>query len=441
MVAGPERERPAVLSQRRGDRVVDDAAKGLPWSRWHSDPGRLERIRAILARGWSAACRRLDGCRHPSRPSHPRRLLFATPIQSHSFQIRARQQATPLQEAAAFNALVDLGYAEATDGPLAVRSHCTLLRRRDFIPIASAAPWAAASPAQPSATPRVASKPTPRLAESLLDTDDATLRWVAQLGIEWVSLGESDNFESGRKGVWSKWQIENFQDRLGSYGLQLHSLTIPAHWLPAPRQSIDELHRAIDDVRECLIAAGEAQVKVVEWQWSDEARWGGAISPPETLEWLALFGVRVMAAAEHAGVKMSLRPTSTRSNLPLHVFESLEKLESFFDAVTSPANGITMFHSTMADLEIGPIEAVRRISARGRIHHVVMGTDTSLHSPDTAAEGVDGLEVMRAYKECGYDLAIVSDHAAELPADLRATRVGCCFSHGYLRGLMQAVYA
>ena len=287
----------------------------------------------------------------------------------------------------------------------------------------------------------MASKSTPRLAESLLDTEDATLRWVAQLGIEWVSLGERESIEIGRTGVWSKGKIENLQDRLGSHGLQLHSLTIPAHWLAAPKQSNDELYRAMDDVRESLIAAGESQVAVVEWPWSVEARWAGEISPTESLERLAFFAVTVMGTAEEAGVKMSLRPIPTYSNRFRHVFESFQKLERFLDVVTSPANGITMSHSTIAGLQMDPIEAVRRIGARGQIHHVVMGTDTSIHSPETATWGFDGLETMRAYKECGYDLAIVSDHGAELPGDLREKKIGCCFSHGYLRGLMQAVYA
>ena len=315
------------------------------------------------------------------------------------------------------------------------------MRRRDFIPIASAAPWAAASPAQSPAPSRVATDWSPRLAESLLDTDDVTLRWVAQLGIEWVSLGESESLKIGRKGAWSKWRIEDLQDRLDSFGLQLHSLTIPAQWLEAPRHLNDELHRAIDDVRESLIAAGEAQVAVVEWPWSVETRWGGDISPAESLATLAFFGASVTGTAEEAGVKMSLRPIPAYSHGIRHVFESVESLESFFADVSSAANGITMSHSTIAGPKVDLIEAIRRMGTRGRIHHAVMRTDTNGQFPDFETGGLDGLEIMQAYKQSGYSLAIVSDHAGELPSDLRETKIGCSFSHGYLRGLLQAVNA
>lgn len=318
------------------------------------------------------------------------------------------------------------------------------MKRREFIPVATAAPWAAALPAQSPKGRLATSEWRPRLAESLVTVDDATLRWVAQLGIEWVSLRETESLAIARESSWSVWQIEDLQKRLSAFGLRLHSLRLPAVWLNPPRTWQDDIDRAIENVRTCLTVAGEAGVAVVEWPWSVEVRWGSNSVGSETLNRLFYFANRVMGAAEQAGVKMSLCPMpaySTPVGGRLAVFSESQELESFFDAVPSPANGFTVSHSTIEGLGVEFDKVIRQLGPKGRIHHVQMRTAFPGNSSDGVRWDPDGLEVMRACKECGYDLAIVSDHAGEFATDVRETRIGCSFSHGYLRGLLQVVNA
>ena len=48
------------------------------------------------------------------------------------------------------------------------------------------------------------------------------------------------------------------------------------------------------------------------------------------------------------------------------------------------------------------------------------------------------LAAMRAYKDVGYEMAIVSDHSPAIPGDIPGQKIGRSFSHGYIRGLVEA---
>ncbi len=284
----------------------------------------------------------------------------------------------------------------------------------------------------------------PRLAENVSGLDESTLRWVGQLGLEWVALTVTENIDIGRKGYWSRGDIENVQDRCSAFGLRLACLRLPARWLDGPRLDNDERDRAIENICTSLVSAGEGGVAVVEWPWSAEARWGKDISSTEVLDRLAHFGDGVMETAERAGIKMSLRPNDVQRigvSGPARVFVSLAQIERYFSTIPSPANGFTMSHRTIPGMEADTIEAIRRIGAAGRIHHAEFNSAAILPPRGSLGEYPNSLAVMRAYKESGYVLAIVSDHAESFPTDLRENKIGCSYAHGYIRGLVQAVNA
>jgi mannonate dehydratase len=91
------------------------------------------------------------------------------------------------------------------------------------------------------------------------------------------------------------------------------------------------------------------------------------------------------------------------------------------------------------------LDAIRRIGGRGKIHHVhfraVRGhvpqyVETFIDDGD-----VDMLDAMRAFKQVDYQGSIVSDHTPQVIEDWAGGRVGRSYSHGYIRGLVQAVNA
>lgn len=318
------------------------------------------------------------------------------------------------------------------------------MNRRDFVPIASAAMWAETLAGQLAQEPSRPGDWVPRLAEGLRSIDDATLRWIAQMGLEWVTLGATESIRADGKRHWSKWAIEELQERLDTFGLRLHSLKLPTRWLHGRRLGNDGRDRAIENACESLVAAGEVAVSVVEWPWAAEARWGSDTSWAMVLDRLAYFAERVMPVAEQANIKMALSPNDPfPRGHPGHrpVFAALSEVERFFETVPSPANGITMSHRTIPGMNIDIVGAIRRIGRLGRIHHVEFDSPAVFPAMGRDENYPDGFEVMQAYRESGYVLGMVSDHASALPEELRGGKIGSSYSHGYLRGLVEAVNA
>ena len=322
---------------------------------------------------------------------------------------------------------------------------------------------------------------TPRLSENIGTLDDATLRWMAQLGLEWVVLQGTDSVDGNGKGYWSEEDIATVQERCSSHGLKLHSLMLPIRWLTNSMLGKLGRDQDIEHIRTSLASAGALGVTVIEWRWSPDFRWGedvgyyekpgrggatykafdfnrvrdappfeevGRISREELWERMIYFTDGVMDAAESAGVKMSLHPKDPPVKAMRgvgRILTSTEDIEAFLDAVPSPANGFTFCQGTVTEMGVDVIDAIRRIGGRGRIHHVhfraVRGSVPQYEETFIDEGDVDMLAAMRAYKEVGYKLAIVSDHSPEIPGDLPGRKIGRSFSHGYIRGLVQAVNA
>jgi mannonate dehydratase len=350
--------------------------------------------------------------------------------------------------------------------------------RRDFVRAAVAV---SAAPAMARASGSTRGAWEPRVAENVGGLDEATLTWLAQLGHRWVVLQGTDSVDRGNKGYWSLEDLREAQARCRQFGLELASLMIPLGWLMAPMLGAPDRDGSIGNIVRSLQAGGEAGVPVFERRWSPDFKWGaevgyfdqpgrgGAIykafdwnrvkdAPPfpeigviprEALwERLLYFARPVAEAAEAAGVKLSLHPKDP----PVKVMRGVERLftdtaamERFLDAVPSPANGFTFCQGTVTEMGVDVIDAIHRIGGRGRIHHVhfraVRGKVPRYTEVFIDEGDVDMLEAMRAYKAVGYSGAIVSDHTPRLPDDLPGGRIGRSFSHGYIRGLIQAVNA
>lgn len=322
---------------------------------------------------------------------------------------------------------------------------------------------------------------SPRLSENIGSLDDATLRWMAQLGLQWVVLQGTDSIDRDGKGHWSEQDVAAVRERCASYGLKLHSLMLPISWLMNSMLGRPDRDRDIERIRTSIAAAGAVGVTVVEWRWSPDFRWGnevgyydkpgrggatykafdfnrvreappfeevGSISREQLWERMIYFTNGVMDAAEEAGIKMSLHPKDPPVKAMRgvsRILTSTEEIEAFLDAVPSPSNGFTFCQGTVTEMGVDVIDAIRRIGGRGRIHHVhfraVRGSVPRYEETFIDEGDVDMLEAMRAYKEVGYDLAIVSDHSPGIPGDLSGRKIGRSFSHGYIRGLVQAVNA
>jgi len=321
---------------------------------------------------------------------------------------------------------------------------------------------------------------SPLLSENINDLEPATLTWMAQMGLQHVVLQGTDWVDASRKGYWTEDDIADLVTRCERHGLKLYSLMIPIAWLMNAMLGRPEGDGDIERIARSIQAAGAAGIKMIEWRWSPDFKWGddvgyysvegrggagykafdygrvagrepfpdlGPIARDVLWDRLLHFAGPVMEAAEQAGVKMSLHPKDP----PVKSMRGIERIltntddiEAFLDAVPSPANGFTFCQGTVTEMGVDVIDAIRRIGERGKIHHVhfraVRGkvpryTETFIDEGD-----VDMLAAMRAYRDVNYRGSLVSDHTPRIPNDPDG-RIGRTFSHGYIRGLVQAVTA
>ncbi len=354
--------------------------------------------------------------------------------------------------------------------------------RRDFFSATAAASLAggcAGPESQSPPAPAAGSDWSPKVSENVGNLNDDTLRWMAQLGLDWVVLQGTDWVDSEAKGYWSDGDLKPLREKCKSFGLDLYALMIPFDWLLPPMLGGEDRDSSIGRIERSLAAAGDAGVKVVEWRWSPDFKWGddvgyysvegrggavykafdharvadkppfedlGVISRETMWERLIDFTERVVPAAEKAGVKLSLHPKDPPVQSMRGVSRLLtntDEIEAFLDAVDSPASGFTFCQGTVTEMGVDVIDAIRRIGGRGKIHHVhfraVRGKVPRYVETFIDEGDVDMLEAMRAYRAVNYRSSLVSDHTPGVVGDFAGGRVGRTFSHGYIRGLVQTV--
>ncbi|MBI1355554.1 MAG: TIM barrel protein [Acidobacteria bacterium] len=322
---------------------------------------------------------------------------------------------------------------------------------------------------------------TPKVSENIGNLNDDTLRWIAQLGLEWVCLQGTDWVDREGKGYWSPEDIALLQQKCEDFGLELYSLMIPLDWLMSSMLGKPDAKDYVENIRRSVRTAGSAGVQVIEWRWSPDFKWGddvgyypvkgrggagykafdyaraaekppfpelGVIPRATLFERLVEFAKPVCAAADEVGVKMSLHPKDppVKSMRGVdRILTDTDSIEEFLDAVDSPANGFTFCQGTVTEMGVDVIDAIRRIGGRGKINHVhfrgVRGHVPQYVETFIDQGDVDMLAAMRAFKEVNYTSSLVSDHTPQVIGDFDGGRIGRSYSHGWIRGLIQAVNA
>lgn len=319
----------------------------------------------------------------------------------------------------------------------------------------------------------------PKLAQGVADLRPDTLRWIAQLGLKYVALEDADWVDREGKGYWSPEDIALVRQRCAEHGLELHSLMLPLDWLTSPMLALADRDLAIDEVQRSVQTAGRAGVRVIEWRWSPDLIAGdaalyqdapgrggsvyrrfdydaarslpplegvGDVSREDLWDRLVYFALPVAEAAQEVEVGLALRPSAPPAESVrgvARVLTDVESMEKLLDAVDLPANGLSLCQGAVAAAGGDVLDAIRRLGARERIHHVRFGSvrgsmpqyvETFIDDGD-----LDPLEAMRVYKEINYAGSMVADRAPRLQGAFHAERVGGAYAHGYLRGLVQAV--
>jgi len=323
----------------------------------------------------------------------------------------------------------------------------------------------------------------------IYELSDATLRFVKQIGVDWVVAPGRYALESaplgllpplghppgGFRGPWKEAEIRRVKERVEAAGLRVG--TISLHSFPNVLLGTSERDRDIDNVRESIRVAGRLGIPVVQYSFDVlrasegyyrvEGKGGaglrafdydrikdkpplqelGELSAEELWQRLSYFVKAVVPAAEEAGVLLAVHPNDPpvpKFRGVAQILGSLDGLKRLIEIVPSKANGIVLDTGVTKEMGSDVVETIRYFGSRGSINHVhfrnVRVTVPSLKYTETFIDDgeVDMLAAMKAFHEVGYSLMMVPDHSFEVRGTTERQQAGWAFAVGHMKALLRA---
>lgn len=336
-------------------------------------------------------------------------------------------------------------------------------------------------PRASSTPPAEARRWNPVVSENLHNVEPSTLRWLKQLGLKHAVFQGTGHVDADNKGYWTTADVLRHKRMCDQEGVVLSSMMIPIEFYTAARFGRPGGDQEIENVIRTIRAAGDAGVPMMEWRFWPDFYWdervgyyrlrgrGGAglkafdysrieSKPPfpeigevgEDEMWrrFLYFAKPIVEEAERAGVQLSMHPNDPPvENMRgvARIFHHTDGLRRLLREIPSPYNGITFCQGTITEMGVDVLEEIRYFAGLGRIKLVhfrsVRGTVPKYKEVFVDEGDIDMLEAMRAYKESGFQGPFVSDHTPRVEGDTGWGHIGRSFTHGYIRGLVQAVNA
>ncbi|MCJ7737336.1 MAG: mannonate dehydratase [Anaerolineae bacterium] len=178
----------------------------------------------------------------------------------------------------------------------------------------------------------------------------------------------------------------------------------------------------------------------------------GVVSEDELWANLAYFLERVVPVADEAGVELAMHPDDPPLS-PIRglgrIMRSIDNFQRLIDRVPSPVNGIAVCQGNFALMTDDLPAAIRHFGKQDKIFFVhlrdVRGTPQRFVETFHDDGQTDMLACLRAYRDVGYDGVCRPDHVPTMAGDTNDhpgySSVGRLFAIGYLKGLIEAVYA
>jgi mannonate dehydratase len=302
------------------------------------------------------------------------------------------------------------------------------------------------------AKPLLEGPDTPKIALQLMPfsgaaDSPASLRWIRQIGVDWV-------FTGGPPIPWTESQIRGLIDQYRSNGIHLGNLMI----MGFPKAIFGRPGRdeEIDKVRQSVRAAGRAGLPVVEYNWYahrategyyesvgragsgvtsfDYARMKdlqplpqeGAHGLEEIWANIGYFLKAVVPVAEESGVRLALHPNDPPAPLSRgsqQIMGTVAGWKRLIGIVDSPSNGITFDCGVTREMGEDPVEVCRYFLGRDRINHVHY-RNVRVQKPYEKYDEVflddgeiDMFAVMRELVRGKYTRMINPEHSRGLDAD------------------------
>ena len=129
------------------------------------------------------------------------------------------------------------------------------------------------------------------------------------------------------------------------------------------------------------------------------------------------------------------------------VLGSIDGVKKFIDLADSPYHGLNFCQGTVAEMCKDPagdvLEAIRHFGSREKIFMVhfrnIRGGFLKFEEVYIDEGDVDMWEVMKVYREVGYDGIMVPDHVPRSEQDSPGGHRQRAFTAGYIKALIKAV--
>lgn len=321
-----------------------------------------------------------------------------------------------------------------------------------------------------------------QIAEVLPTTPTPLWRLAKQAGIDWVVGGLPFNEPfNGSDAPWDYMPLLRMKQAYEDAGFKLAviearpPLNLAKRGLPGHDAEIDAVCTLLENM-------GRLGIPVWCYEWMTDFNWmrtsattpsrGGSvvtsykhalmqdapntelgpISEDELWQNLEYFLKRVVPVAERAGVKLAMHPDDPPIS-PIRgvsrIMRSVENFQRLIDMVPSPVNGITMCQGNFTLMTDDLPATIRHFGRQNKIFFVhfrdVRGTAEDFEETWHDDGKTDMLACMKAYKEIGFEGVLRPDHVPTVEGDSNQhagySSFGRLYAIGYIRGLMEAVYA
>lgn len=177
---------------------------------------------------------------------------------------------------------------------------------------------------------------------------------------------------------------------------------------------------------------------------------GPPISEDELWTNLEYFLKRILPVAEKAGVKLSMHPDDppiTPIRGVSRIMRTIDNYQRLVDMMPSDYNTITLCQGNFTLMTDDLPSAIRQFGNKISFVHFrdVQGVPTKFEETWHDAGKTDMLACMTAYRDIGFDGVLRPDHVPTVEGDSNSnagySAFGRLYAIGYIRGLMEAVYA
>ena len=316
-----------------------------------------------------------------------------------------------------------------------------------------------------------------------LNATDQQMQEIKQMGVDYVN---------GSLSATRPWKVEDIRKNLDRY--KANGLTVNDAGLGGVSRNLilgkEGRDQDIASIKECIVAAGEAGVRVLEYNWyvhridagyyEKKGRGGSGITAydyapvkdlpvdPEigklTAEqiWdnLTYFLKAVVPVAEKANVRICCHPNDPPAAIAYgnpQILASFAGWKRFLDIVKSPSSGITYDPGVSKEMGEDPVEVMRYMGSRKQLIHSHYRNVITIEPYNKYEEvfydtgQVNMFAVMKEYFNQGYTGGIFPEHQRFFTRDAEfpgykpsgypgggSSKTGLVYNVAYTRAMMQA---